>query len=124
VAPAFARWRTQHKRTATFSSGSILAQQLLFSHSTLGDLSSFIEAYFDTTTGPKREPASYRKIAAALKLSPTAVLFVSDTGQELDAARDADLRTALSLRPGSSGEIAVVEQQHPAIHNFSELFAA
>jgi len=124
VAPAFARWRTQHKRIAIFSSGSVLAQRLLFAHSTLGDLSSFIEAYFDTTSGPKREPASYHKIAAALKLSSSTVLFVSDTGQELDAARGADLRTALSLRAGNPSEITAVEQRHPAIHNFNELFAA
>ena len=124
VAPAFAGWRAQQKRIAIFSSGSVLAQQLLFAHSTFGDLSPFIEAYFDTTTGPKREPASYRKIATALKLSPTAVLFVSDTAEELDAASGADLYTALSLRAGNRSEIAVVEQRHPAIRNFHELFAA
>jgi enolase-phosphatase E1 len=43
---------------ASFSSGSVLAQRLLFRHSTAGDLSGFIHAYFDTATGPKAESTS------------------------------------------------------------------
>jgi enolase-phosphatase E1 len=121
VAPAFARWRTQHKRLAIFSSGSVLAQKLLFAHSTAGDLSSFIEAYFDTTTGPKREPASYRKIAAALQLPPEQVLFVSDVPAELNAALAAGMPAVLSLRPGIP---AAPTRVHPSILTFDELFSA
>jgi enolase-phosphatase E1 len=119
VAPAFARWRAQHKHIAIFSSGSVLAQKLLFAHSTAGDLSSFLEAYFDTTTGPKREPASYRKIAATLQVHPKQVLFVSDVPAELDAALAAGMSTALSLRPGISPPPTPV---HPSILTFDELF--
>jgi enolase-phosphatase E1 len=125
VAPALARWRTQHKRIAIFSSGSILAQKLLFAHSTAGDLSSFIEAYFDTTTGPKRERASYRKIAAALQIPPEQVLFVSDVLAELDAALTAGMSTALSLRPGVPPPVpAPATPAHPSILTFDELFSA
>src|SRR5262249_47358679 len=46
VAPAFARWRKQGRRIAIFSSGSVLAQKLLFAHSVAGDLSPYLEAYF------------------------------------------------------------------------------
>jgi enolase-phosphatase E1 len=122
VAPAFARWRTQHKRIVIFSSGSVLAQQLLFAHSTVGDLSSFIEAYFDTTSGPKREPASYRKIAAALQLPPEQVLFVSDVPAELDAALAAGMSTTLSLRPGVPTPVAAPPTPvHSSILTFDEL---
>ena len=125
VAPAFARWRTQHKRIAIFSSGSVLAQKLLFAHSTAGDLSSFIEAYFDTTTGPKRERASYRNIAAALQIPPEQVLFVSDVLAELDAALTAGMSTTLSLRPGVPPPVpAPATPAHPSILTFGELFAA
>jgi enolase-phosphatase E1 len=125
VAPAFARWRTQHKRLAIFSSGSILAQKLLFAHSTAGDLSSFIETYFDTNTGPKREPASYRKIAAALQIPPEQVLFVSDVPAELDAALTAGMSTTLSLRPGVPTPVpAPATPVHPSIVAFDELFSA
>jgi enolase-phosphatase E1 len=121
VAPAFIRWRAQGRRIAIFSSGSVLAQKLLFAHSTAGDLSSYLEAHFDTTTGGKREPASYHKIAAAFRLPPAQILFVSDVIAELDAAHAAGVHTALSLRPGIA---APPVPDHPSLETFAELFAA
>lgn len=111
VAPAFARWHEQRKRIAIFSSGSVLAQKLLFANSsaeetglkpgaTREDLTPYIEAYFDTTTGPKREAGSYRKIVGALGVPTPEVLFVSDVEAELDAAKEAGMKTVQSLRPG------------------------
>jgi enolase-phosphatase E1 len=119
VAPAFTRWRRQGRRIAIFSSGSVLAQKLLFSHSTAGDLSPFIEAYFDTTTGPKREPASYKEIAATLNLPPEQILFVSDIPAELDAARAARTDAAHSLRPGIPAQPT---SAHPSLESFDRLF--
>ena len=119
VAPAFTRWREQGRHTAIFSSGSVLAQKLLFANSTAGDLSTFVEAYFDTTTGPKRDPSSYQRIAAALQLPAQQLLFVSDVEAELDAARVASFRTALSRRPGITPP---PKPSHPAICTFDELF--
>jgi enolase-phosphatase E1 len=119
VALAFSRWRKQGRRIAIFSSGSILAQRLLFAHTSAGDLSSELEAYFDTSTGPKRESASYQKIAAALQVPSQQVLFVSDVPAELDAARVAGMSTALSLRPGIPNPPTPA---HPAIRTFDELF--
>jgi enolase-phosphatase E1 len=118
VAPAFARWREQGRRIAIFSSGSVLAQKLLFANSTVGDLSPFLAAYFDTTTGPKREPSSYQRIAAALGLPAQQLLFVSDAEAELDAARSAHLRTTHSLRLGITPP---PKPSHSAIHTFDEL---
>jgi enolase-phosphatase E1 len=119
VAPAFARWRAQQKTIAIFSSGSVLAQKLLFAYSTAGDLSSHLSAYFDTATGPKRDQNSYRTIAAALRLRPQEILFVSDVAAELDAAALAPLSTALALRPGTA---APQTSAHPVIRGFDELF--
>ncbi len=84
VAPAFARWKSQSRLLAIFSSGSILAQQLLFRYSTAGDLSGFLEGYFDTTTGPKRDEISYRIIAESLGIAAKQFLFLSDVAAELD----------------------------------------
>src|SRR5262249_11777067 len=118
VAVAFAQWNSQGRRIAIFSSGSVLAQKLLFANSTAGDLSLFIEAYFDTTTGEKREPRSYKKIAAALQVREEHSLFVSDVGAELDAARAAGMQTAHSLRP----EIAPLENSpHACVRSFAEI---
>jgi enolase-phosphatase E1 len=100
VPPAFARWRAGGRDIAIFSSGSVLAQRLLFRYSTAGDLTPHIRAYFDTTTGPKREPESYRRIAAALERPPAEVSFVSDVAPELDAAHAAGMQTALCVREG------------------------
>ena len=119
VLPAFARWKEHGRDIAVFSSGSVHAQQCLFANSTAGDLTPFIRAYFDTTTGPKTAAQSYQRIAAALERSPSEVLFLSDVGAELDAARLADLRTALCVRspaaePPGGG--------HPVIRTFDQVF--
>ena len=100
--PAFERWTRADIRVAIFSSGSVLAQRLLFSNSTAGDLSPYISRYFDTSVGAKGDAASYRRIVKALDLrAPAHVLFISDVVRELDAARDAGLRTLLCVRPAS-----------------------
>jgi len=118
VLPALERWRGQGIDIAIFSSGSVQAQRSLFRNSVAGDLTRFISAYFDTTTGPKREPESYARIAATLERSPSEVLFVSDVGAELDAARTAGMQTALCVRtPGSAPSAGA----HPVIHAFDQL---
>ena len=118
VLPALERWRTQGIDIAIFSSGSVQAQRSLFRNSVAGDLTRFIRAYFDTTTGPKREPESYARIAVALEQSPSEVLFASDIAAELDAARTAGMKTALCVRtPGPAPSAG----PHPVIHGFEEL---
>jgi enolase-phosphatase E1 len=116
VRPALERCRAQGRKVAIFSSGSVLAQRLLFAHTPEGDLTPLIDGFFDTTTGPKREAESYRRIAAALSVSPRAVLFASDVAAELDAARAAGLGTALCVR---SGEAPPTD--HPVMRDFEEL---
>jgi enolase-phosphatase E1 len=117
VAPALSRWRDQGREIAIFSSGSVQAQRNLFANTTAGDLSRFFCAYFDTTTGPKKEPASYERIAAALHRRPPEVLFLSDVSAELDAARQAGMRTALCLRSPD----ALAGGDHPVIRSFDDI---
>lgn len=102
VPAAMNRWTASEKAVAIYSSGSVLAQKLLFAHTVHGDLTRFISNYFDTTTGPKRESSSYTAIAKSLEVDPQDVIFVSDVLAELDAARTAGMRTVLSLRPGNA----------------------
>ena len=84
-----------------FSSGSVHAQKLLFSHSTAGNLTPLFEGFHDTTTGPKREASAYSAIAAAYDLPRGQILYLSDVTEELDAAAAAGLRTGLLVRPGN-----------------------
>jgi enolase-phosphatase E1 len=102
VAPALARWRALGLRLAVFSSGSIEAQRLLFAHSIAGDLTANFSAWFDTTSGHKRDPESYRRIAGALATAPEEVLFLSDVTAELEAAETAGMKALLVCRPGAT----------------------
>ena len=101
VPAAFARWREQGKAIAIYSSGSVLAQKLLFKYTAFGKLTPFISSYFDTNTGGKREAQSYRRIADLLGLEPATILFVSDIPEELNAASEAGVSVVLSVRPGN-----------------------
>ncbi len=101
VPVALAAWQKAGLRLRIYSSGSVLAQKLLFAHSEYGDLTPLFEGYHDTTTGPKMVAESYREIARAYQLDPAAVLFLSDVPAELDAAAEAGMETALLRRPGN-----------------------
>ena len=118
VAPAMTRWRAQGTEIAIFSSGSVQAQRDLFAHSTAGDLTPFIGAYFDTTTGPKTVVQSYARIAAALNQSPGDMLFLSDVVTELDAAQAAGLHTALCVR---KSETTLPSGAHRVCHTFDNI---
>lgn len=104
------RWHEAGVKLYVFSSGSIGAQKLLFGHSDAGDLTPLFSGYFDTTTGPKREAESYAKIAAAIGVEAEAVLFLSDTPEEVAAARAAGLAARLIDRTGASGDIASFDE--------------
>ncbi|MEO6226570.1 MAG: acireductone synthase [Thermomonas sp.] len=95
VAPQLQAWHAGGHRLAVYSSGSVPAQKLLFGNSDAGDLSSLFSDFFDTEVGHKRDADSYRLIADTLHRSPGDVLFLSDVVEELDAARDAGMRTVL-----------------------------
>ena len=101
VRPAFARWHSAGFQVSIFSSGSVLAQQLLFAHTEDGDLTPFINDYFDTNVGAKGDPESYGRIANKMNLAPAEILFISDVVTELEAASEAGMKTRLSIRPGN-----------------------
>lgn len=89
------QWHDAGHPMAVYSSGSVPAQKLFFGHSDAGDLTALFDAWFDTEVGHKRDADSYRRIAQALGRAPGEILFLSDVVEELDAARDAGLRTML-----------------------------
>lgn len=115
VPPALERWQHEGLKVGIFSSGSVLAQKLLFAHAESGDLSRFIDFYFDTTTGPKTARGSYVEIAAKMGLTTSEILFISDVIGELDSAAGAGMQTLLSLRPGNS-------PQPPGVHKIIRSF--
>ena len=101
VAERLREWHKRKIRLFVYSSGSIAAQKLLFRYSDHGDLTPLFSGYFDTHMGPKREAASYHAILHVMGMPGSDVLFLSDSGAELDAARTAGMHTLQLLRPGT-----------------------
>jgi len=120
VPRAFERWGRDGMRLGIFSSGAVLAQRWLFRCSSAGDLSSFLQWYFDTHTGSKQDPGSYTRIAQEVGELPPDVLFVSDVVGELNAARKAGLDTIMIERPGN---IPQPPHDHRLVHSFDEITA-
>jgi len=119
VPPALTQWTDGGLDVRIYSSGSIEAQKFFFAHTAAGDLTRSLRGYYDTTTGPKREAASYAAIAADMGLEPRQILFVSDVGAELDAARTAGMATALAVRPGNREPGGLYD--HEAVSSFAEI---
>jgi enolase-phosphatase E1 len=101
VAPAIRRWRASGLDVAIYSSGSVLAQKMLFGTTADGDLTGLLSGFFDTGVGPKMASDSYRRIASSIGCEPSRILFVSDAPAELDAARAAGCQALLAVRPGN-----------------------
>jgi enolase-phosphatase E1 len=89
------RWHDAGIPLAVYSSGSVPAQKLFFGHTDAGDLTPLFGGWFDTEVGHKRDADSYREIARRLDRPADDILFLSDVVEELDAAREAGMRTAL-----------------------------
>jgi enolase-phosphatase E1 len=121
VPPALAGWQRRGTPCWIYSSGSVLAQRLWFSRTGHGDLTGHLAGHFDTVNGgPKREPASYRRIAAAIGEPGPGILFLSDSRAELDAARAAGWRAVGVRRPGTTAGFG----RHPVIADLGELGTA
>lgn len=113
VRPAFEKWKSEGKTLAIYSSGSVHAQKCIFGFSSAGNLTPLLSAYFDTAVGGKREHTSYREIAKRLGALPQEVTFYSDIKEELDAAREAGMKTMQVFRQGNPQS-----QGHEAITTF------
>jgi enolase-phosphatase E1 len=113
---ALLRWRDGGLPVYVYSSGSIHAQRLYFAHTGAGDLSDCLRGHFDTTSGAKRDVVSYQRIAGVIGARPATILFLSDIGAELDAAREAGWQTVQVLRPGTEAA-----PSHRQVATFDEL---
>jgi enolase-phosphatase E1 len=117
VPPALRRWTADGRAVGIFSSGSVLAQKLLFAHSNAGDLTPLLRWHFDTAVGSKVDPLSYARIAEATNAPPASILFISDVVNELSAAREAGLHTLLCVRPPATAPSTALA----IIHTFDDV---
>ena len=114
-------WNDAGIELYVYSSGSVVAQKVLFAHTFAGDLTPLFAGHFDTTIGAKRDAASYKEIAAGTGFHPDEMLFLSDVEQELDAAREAGMLTARLMRPDDTPAGATTT--HPSYVDFTQLAA-
>jgi enolase-phosphatase E1 len=110
-------WKAGGLNLYIYSSGSVQAQKLLFSHTAYGDLTPWFAGYFDTRIGGKREAESYRRIADELQMPPENLLFLSDIEEELDAAKQAGFNTLWLVRDRKSDPHA----EHRQVQDFDQI---
>ncbi|KAL8167307.1 hypothetical protein V2J09_008806 [Rumex salicifolius] len=102
VPDALEKWHASGIKVYIYSSGSRLAQRLIFGNTNFGDLRKYLCGFFDTKVGNKRETQSYVEIAESVGVdSPSEILFVTDVYQEATAAKAAGLDVVLLIRPGN-----------------------
>lgn len=123
AAPALRAWHAAGLPLYVYSSGSVPAQRLFFGHSDAGDLTPLFSGWFDTEVGGKREAQSYRNIVEAIGIPAGDVLFLSDVVEELDAAREAGLQTALidRLEDYAQPRHGDAAHGHRRVESFAEL---
>jgi enolase-phosphatase E1 len=119
VPAAFERWKRQKRIICIYSSGSALAQRLLFQTTQAGDLTTHISLYFDTRVGAKGDAESYKRIAESFAQRPERFLFVSDALKEIEAARSAGMQVLLCERESGPAKQAGAGE---AIHDFNGVF--
>ncbi|MEO0971486.1 MAG: acireductone synthase [Pseudomonadota bacterium] len=118
-------WYAQSVPLYVYSSGSVKAQQLFFQYSAYGDLRHLFRGHFDTTTGPKRAPDAYHRIAQAIGSPVGDILFLSDVDEELDAAASVGMRTTRLLRPQDYPSATPdATSAHPVVASFRDVALA
>jgi len=118
------RWQQEERNLYVYSTGSIKAQQLFFRYSTEGDIRLLFSGYYDTSIGAKDDVQSYVRIAEAIALKPSTILYLSDDRGELDAAAAAGMKTMWLIRPQDTSldpERVRLKSDHPVVTSFDQI---
>ncbi len=113
-------WKADGISLYVYSSGSVLAQKLLFGHTDEGDLTPLFSGFFDTNIGGKKESDSYRKIAEEIGFPAHNILFLSDIKEELDAAKAVGYQTIWLTRDQTPD----VKAAHLQVGSFDDIVLA
>jgi len=112
---ALRRWRSHGVPLYVFSSGSLAAQKLFFRSSREGDLRGLFNGHYDTTVGAKTDPDSYREISESIGVATGAILFLSDSADEVAAA------SAAGFQIGHVAKETAPDRRWPTIRDFGEI---
>jgi enolase-phosphatase E1 len=118
VPPALQHWKESGADVRIYSSGSVTAQENFFKYTEDGDMTPYLNGFYDTTTGPKRDSISYSEITKDFAMPAGDITFFSDIPEELDAARSAGMQATLVVRPGNK---PVDRKDYPVIESFASL---
>jgi 2,3-diketo-5-methylthio-1-phosphopentane phosphatase len=121
VGTSFRRWRSMGIRLFAYSTGMAVAQQLLFSNSSQGNLLNMIENYFDVLVGQKTNPDSFKKIAWYMNVTTTQMLFITDTPDEGRAAKNAGCQVVLVQRPENRRLSMSLGSEFPIVSNLNHI---
>lgn len=111
----FEKLNSQEKIICIYSSGSVLAQKLIFKYSNLGDLTKYISNYFDTAIGFKRDPKSYTNLLNAIQSQPSEACFFTDIYEEALAGNSIGIACYILKRMGNG---AINGSEFSIIDNF------
>jgi enolase-phosphatase E1 len=85
-----------------YSSGSVEAQKVFFSHTNYGNILDWFSGHFDTKIGNKKEPTSYINISNQIGVKPEEILFLSDNPDEIISASKAGVNAVRIVRPNDA----------------------
>jgi len=112
-------WKEKGLKLYIYSSGSVQAQKLFFSHTEKGNILDFFDGHFDTKIGGKKDRESYKKIAESIGLPPEEVLFLSDNPDEIKAAASAGMKVYRLVR--AEDATLIPDFPFPQITGFDEV---
>ena len=111
-------WKGKYK-LYIYSSGSVEAQKLFFSHTNYGNILDWFSGHFDTKVGNKKESKSYKKISEKIGFTPEEIVFLSDNPDEITASANAGMNAIRVVRPSDAKYIE--NFPYKQIKNFYEL---
>lgn len=112
-------WHSQNIPIYIYSSGSVYAQKLFFSHSEYGNLLHLFSGFYDTNIGNKKESKSYHNIANSLELKPDEIIFLSDVEGEVNSAFAVEISTVWVIRDENLfQEKKETNSSHQIVNNF------
>ncbi len=112
-------WKRKGIPLYIYSSGSVQAQKLFFSHTDRGNILNLFSSHFDTKIGSKKDPESYIRISKEIGISPEEILFLSDNPEEVMAASEAGMKAIRVVREKDAEYIE--NFPYPQISSFDEI---
>jgi enolase-phosphatase E1 len=112
-------WKNKGYKIYIYSSGSVQAQKLFFSHTNYGNILNMFDGHFDTKIGNKKDKNSYLKIAKEIGVEPKEIIFLSDDEKEIESSIEAGLK---GIKVSRKGDKPFIENYpYEQIKSFEEL---